>query len=135
VTDRPAEGRAGDAETLASLNDQFIEAFRRGAWDVLAPILSTTFRYLDGSTGEEWTMARYIADLDGRPMPSLNFDQLGVFVDGDVALVSARTSTAIGRYSRYIDTYRRTPEGWRCIHACVWPLGGDQDRGSADTGS
>jgi hypothetical protein len=45
-----------------------------------------------------------------------------VHVDGDVAVVSARSSARPGRYSRYVDTYERRPEGWRCVHACVWPL-------------
>ena len=25
-------------------------------------------------------------------------------------------------YKRYLDTYERRAAGWRCVHACVWPL-------------
>ena len=45
-----------------------------------------------------------------------------VHVDGDTAVVSGRTSRQPGTYKRYLDTYERRPEGWRCINACVWPL-------------
>lgn len=111
-----------DLETLTALNDRFIEAFRHGSWALLQPILSPSFAYLDGATGEVWSQERYIANLDGRPMPTLTFDQLVIHVDGDVALVSARSSTRPDRHNRYMDTYERRGGGWLCVHACVWPL-------------
>jgi hypothetical protein len=48
-----------DIATLTELNEQFIEAFRRGSWAILEPILSPSFGYLDGATGEHWTHERY----------------------------------------------------------------------------
>jgi hypothetical protein len=54
--------------------------------------------------------------------PALAIDQLSVHVDGDAAVVSARTSRLPGSYSRYVDTYERREGGWVRIHACVWPL-------------
>jgi ketosteroid isomerase-like protein len=111
-----------DVKALTALNDQFIDAFRRGSWDVLAPILAPSFTYLDGATGEVWSRERYVTNLEGHPLPTIAFDQLVVHVDGDLAVVSARTSVTPGRYSRFVDTYHRRPEGWRCVHACVWPL-------------
>jgi hypothetical protein len=33
-----------DTGALAALNEQFIDAFPRGSWETLAPILSPSFR-------------------------------------------------------------------------------------------
>ena len=111
-----------DATQLEELNEQFIEAFRRGSWELLEPILSPSFSYLDGATGEVWPHDRYVDNLRNNPAPSLAIDQVVVHVDGDTAVVSARTSRQPGRYGRYVDTYERRDDGWLCIHACVWPL-------------
>jgi hypothetical protein len=111
-----------DIATLMGLNLRFIEAFRRGSWELLHPILSPSFSYLDGATGEVWTEERYIDDLRNNPLPSLGIDQVVIHVDGDVAVVSARSSTSPERRNRYVDTYMRGEDGWRCVHACVWPL-------------
>jgi Domain of unknown function (DUF4440) len=111
-----------DITILTDLNERFIEAFRKGSWEVLRPILSPSFSYMDGTTGEVWPMERYIANLEGNPLPSIGIDQVRVHVDGDTAVVSSRSFTRPGRYSRYIDTYGRLGNAWLCVHACVWPL-------------
>jgi hypothetical protein len=111
-----------DTDALTQLNLRFIEAFRQGSWELLAPILSPSFSYLDGATGEVWSHERYVENLRGNPSPALAIDQVVVHVDGDAAVVSARTSRRPGRYSRYVDTYERRDGGWLCVHACVWPL-------------
>jgi hypothetical protein len=111
-----------DITVLTELNSQFIDAFRQGSWELLAPILSPSFAYLDGTTGQVWEHERYIENLRSNPSPSLSIDQLVVHVDGDAAVVSARTSRQPGRYGRYVDTYTRRDGGWLCVHACVWPL-------------
>jgi hypothetical protein len=111
-----------DASALTQLNARFIEAFRRGSWELLEPILSPCFSYLDGATGEVWEHSRYVDNLDAKPSPTLEFDQLAVHVDGSAAIVSARTTRQPGQFSRYVDTYERRGDGWVCIHACVWPL-------------
>jgi hypothetical protein len=114
-----------DIEALTELNARFIEAFRRGSWELLQPILSPSFSYLDGASGEVWTQERYIDDLRSHPVPTIGIDQLVVHTDGDVAIVSARSSTRPGRFNRYIDTYVRREDRWHGTHACVWPLLGD----------
>jgi Domain of unknown function (DUF4440) len=111
-----------DAGDLAALNEQFIEAFRQGSWELLAPILAPSFAYLDGATGEVWEHTRYVESLRGHPAPALALDQVVIHIDGDTAVVSGRTSRQPGTHRRYLDTYERLPEGWRCVHACVWPL-------------
>lgn len=111
-----------DTKVLTELNEQFVDAFRKGSWDLLKPILSPGFSYLDGASGEVWDMDRYIADLDGNPLPTIGIDQVVVHVDGDTAVVSARSFTRPGKYNRYVDTYARRDGGWLCVHACVWPL-------------
>jgi hypothetical protein len=111
-----------DINALTELNRQFIDAFRQGSWELLEPILSPSFAYLDGATSEVWEHERYIENLRNNPSPSLSIDQLVVHVDGDTAVVSARTSRQPGRYGRYIDTYARRNGRWACVHACVWPL-------------
>ena len=111
-----------DIKELTELNLHFIESCRLGSWEMLRQILSPSFSYLDGRTGEVWDRQRYIEDLEGGPAPSLDIDQVAIHVDGDTAVVSARSFTRPGRYSRYLDTYERREEGWRCVHACVWPL-------------
>jgi Domain of unknown function (DUF4440) len=111
-----------DTQVLTTLNLQFIEAFRQGSWELLEPVLSPSFSYLDGTTGEAWTHERYVDNLRRNPAPALAIDQLAVHVDGDAAVVSARTTRQPGRYSRYADTYARRDGSWLCIHACVWPL-------------
>jgi hypothetical protein len=112
-----------DRQTLLELNERFIDAFRNGSWEQLRPILSPSFSYLDGATGEVWEHERYVANLDGNPSPKLAIDQVVVHVDGDTAVVSARTSgRSPGRFGRYVDTYERRDGHWFCVHACVWPL-------------
>jgi hypothetical protein len=111
-----------ESKALADLNARFVEAFRRGSRELLEPILSPSFVYLDGATGERWTQERYEDNLRGNPSPSLTFDQLSVHVEDDTAVVSARTSRRPGAFSRYVDTYGRRDGEWRCVHACVWPL-------------
>jgi Domain of unknown function (DUF4440) len=108
--------------TLLTLNDSFIEAFRLGSWELLKPILAPDFRYLDGVTGEVWTMGRYIDNLRSHSVPTLEIDQVAVHVTGSTAVVSARTTADAGKYSRYVDTYERRAGAWTCVHACVWPL-------------
>jgi Domain of unknown function (DUF4440) len=111
-----------DTQELTELNLQFIEAFRQGSWEVLEPVLSPAFSHLDGATGEVWPHERYVENLRSNPAPSLSIDQVVVHVDGNTAVVSARTSRQPGRYSRYVDTYERRGDRWSCVHACVWPL-------------
>jgi hypothetical protein len=110
-----------DTTALTELNLRFIEAFRQGSWELLEPILSPSFAYLDGATGEVWEQERYIENLRSNPSPALAIDQVVVHVDGNTAVVSARTSRP-GRHGRYVDTYERREHGWLCVHACVWPL-------------
>jgi Domain of unknown function (DUF4440) len=112
-----------DAETVLRLNERFIAAFREGSWELLQPVLSEGFSYLDGATGEVWPRERYVADLEGNPSPTLVIDQVVVHVDGNTAVVSARTSNGSGGRNRYSDTYERRGETWSCVHACVWPVG------------
>jgi hypothetical protein len=45
-----------------------------------------------------------------------------VHIDGDTAVVSARSFSRPGRFNRYVDTYERRDGRWLCVHACVWPL-------------
>ena len=111
-----------DTAALVELNEQFIDAFRNGSWEQLEPVLSPGFSYLDGITGEVWEHERYVANLRANPSPALAIDQVVVHVDGDTAVVSARTSRRPGAYGRYVDTYERREGGWLCVHACVWPL-------------
>jgi Domain of unknown function (DUF4440) len=111
-----------DTQALMKLNDQFIEAFRQGSWELLEPVLSPAFSYLDGATGAVWPHERYVENLRNNPSPALAIDQVVVHVDGNTAIVSARTSRQPGKYGRYVDTYERRDGGWLCVHACVWPL-------------
>ncbi|HEX6869649.1 MAG TPA: DUF4440 domain-containing protein [Micromonosporaceae bacterium] len=117
-----AEVNEADIKALTELNAQFIDAFRQGDYEILRPILSPSFSYLDGATGEVWSMDRYIADVNSQPLTTIGIDQVAIHVDNDTAVVSARSFLTPGRYNRYVDTYERRPEGWRCVHACVWPL-------------
>lgn len=110
-----------DIATLTDLNAQFIEAFVQGKWEILEPILSPGFKYLNGRTGEVWDLPPYIEDLR-KGQPTLTIDEVVIHVDGDAAVVSARTNTRPGKYSRYVDSYERRDGRWTCFHACVWPL-------------
>lgn len=67
-------------------------------------------------------MERYIAGLDGKPLPTIDLDQVRVHVAGGVAVVSAGTTTRPERFHRYADTHERRNHRWLCVHACVWPL-------------
>jgi hypothetical protein len=79
-----------DIKTLADHNARFIEACRQGPWEMLKPLLSGSFWYLDGATGEAWDIERYIKDLTENPAPGLAVDQVTIRVDGGTAVVSAR---------------------------------------------
>jgi Domain of unknown function (DUF4440) len=118
---RRGGGAVDDEQALLALNEQFIDAFRNGSWEQLRPVLSPGFAYLDGTTGEVWEHERYVENLRANPSPTLRIDQVVVHVDGDTAIVSARTSRP-ERRGRYLDTYERRDGGWLCVHACVWPL-------------
>lgn len=111
-----------DIRTLAEQNVRFIEACRQGSWEMLEPVLSGSFSYLDGATGEVWDIERYIKDLRENPAPGLVIDQVAIHVDGGTAVVSARSRSGPGHASRSLDTYERRGEDWLCVHACVWPL-------------
>jgi ketosteroid isomerase-like protein len=113
-----------DVKTLTELNERFIEAVRQGSWQMLEPILSPGFTYLDGNTGEVQQLPPYREMIESSPAPDLEIDQVAVHVDGDTAIVSARTASATrpGRHSRYLDSYQRRDGQWVCVHACVWRL-------------
>lgn len=111
-----------DTKVLTDLNSQFIDAWRKGSWDLLGPILSPSFQYLDGSSGEVTRLDRYEEQLRANPIPTISIDQVVVHVDGDTAVVSARSTRNSERYTRYVDTYERRDGSWLCVHACVWPL-------------
>lgn len=111
-----------DFKVLAERNLRFIEAVRQGSWLMLEPILSRSFSYLDGATGEVWDLDRYTKDLKENPLPRLMIDDVVIHVDGDTAVVSARTKIAGVPRTRYLDTYSRIRGQWLCVHACVWPL-------------
>src|SRR5262245_18985219 len=114
-----------DRAQLEELNERFIEAFRQGSWELLQPLLAPSFSYLDGASGEVWEHEQYVDNLRRHPSPALTLDQVMIHVNGDTTVVSGRTSRQPGSYKRYLDTYERRPQGWRCVHACVWPLGPD----------
>lgn len=111
-----------DIDVLTDLNLRFVNAFREGSWDLLRPILAPELSYLDGADGEVWPMERYIGDIEGKPLPTIDIDQVRIHVTGDIAVVSARSFTTPKRFNRYVDTYERREPGWLCVHACVWPL-------------
>ncbi len=111
-----------DTKVLTELNLQFIDAWRNGSWDLLGPILSPSFQYLDGTTGDVMDIQRYEESLRANPIPTIEIDQVVVHVDGDTAVVSARSWRTTERYTRYADTYERRDGTWLCVHACVWPL-------------
>jgi ketosteroid isomerase-like protein len=115
-------GYDDDVRQLTELNEHFIEAFRKGSWEMLSQIMSSSFAYLDWQTGQVWDRQRYIDGVE-TGAPELTIDQVNIHVDGDTAVVSARSlGKPGGRYARYADTYERRPEGWRCVHAVLWRL-------------
>jgi hypothetical protein len=111
-----------DVEILTERNEQFSEACRSGSWEMLKTIVSPSFAYLDGATGEVWGMDRYIEDLRDNSSASVRIDQLAIHVDGNIAAVSARSLRLPHSSNRYLDTYERRDGEWLCIHSCVWPL-------------
>lgn len=111
-----------DIQVLTELNETFIEAFRQGSWEMLRPILTDGFTFLNGNTGDVLTIEPYAASLQQNPVPALAIDQVVVQVDGDAAIVSARTTTTGETFSRYVDSYERRDGRWQCHHACVWGL-------------
>src|SRR5205823_9744242 len=87
-----------DTTQLEVLNERFIEAFRRGAWELLEPILAPSFSYLDGASGEVWEHDRYVDSLRSHPAPELALDQVVIHIEGDTAVVSGRTFRKPGSY-------------------------------------
>lgn len=107
---------------LTDLNRQFIDAWRKGSWAVLEPILSPDFTFLDGVTGEVTYIDKYREELEANPAPTIDIDEVVVHVDGNVAAVSARSFRGPEKSTRYLDTYELREGGWVCVHACLWPL-------------
>jgi hypothetical protein len=121
-----------DIETLSELNLQFIEAFRRGSWELLEPILSPSFLYLDRATGEVWAQERYLEDLQHNPLPTIGIDQGGhprrrrCQHGVRSELILARTTQPVRRHVRREATMvggALTPASGRCVG------GFDSDRG------
>lgn len=113
--------RATDEQTIRVLNDRFIAACAVGSWEMLRQVLSESFGYVDGETGEAWKHERYVASIRNDRSLELTIDQVVIRVASDVACVSARTSNGTGRHNRYVDIYAREDGGWACIQAMVWP--------------
>ena len=112
-----------DKSALIELNEQFIDACRKGDWGLLEPILSPSFAELHGTTGDVTDREKYAEDLKANPIPALEIDQVHVHVDGNSAVVSARTHWGQeGVYGRYADTYEKRDGSWTCTHAAIWRL-------------
>jgi hypothetical protein len=112
-----------DVTVLTELNEQFIEACRKGDWDLLEPILSPSFVEVHGMTGNVTELKPYSEDLKANPIPALQIDQVHVHVDGNSAVVSARTHWGTpGLYGRYADTYEKRDDRWVCTYATIWRL-------------
>ena len=111
-------------KTLTEMNEQFIDAWRKGSWELIEPLLAPTFCYLDGTTGEVTEYDGYRKDLDGHPNPTIGIDQVVIRVNGNVGSVSARSFRGPDpeRFKRYLDTYELRDGRWQCVHATVWPL-------------
>jgi len=122
-----------DWARLRALNERFIAACRAGSWQRLGVILDEDFRYLDGRTGQTWDRARYVADVQANPSPSLRSGEPVIHVAGQTATVLARTrrDDRPGRASRCLGTYARPDGRWLCVHACGWPLTVDDAAGLA----
>lgn len=110
-----------DVQALTELNARFLGAYVIGSLDALDAVLDPEFIYVDGVTGEVADRASYRAGLTG-PSPTLRFDQVHVHVTGDTAVVSGRNTRDGEAFRRYVDTYRRGPAGWTCVHGCLWPI-------------
>jgi hypothetical protein len=110
-----------DIAVLKELNEQFIEACRKGDWGMLQPILSPSFVELHGGTGAITELDAYAEDLKANSIPALEIDQVHVHVDGNTAVVSARTDWgAPDNQGRYADTYEKRDGSWVCTHATIW---------------
>jgi hypothetical protein len=119
-----------DVAVLTDHNRRFIDACRHGSWTMLEPLLSGSFTYLDGATGEMWDLNRYAKGLTGNPLPALIVGQLVIHVDGDTAIVSARsrprTTTATWSVTGAAATI-----GCACTPACDrWPAAGEPEGAS-----
>lgn len=106
---------------LRALNDRFIGAFRIGSIEDLDAVLDPSFVVVDGTTGVYADRAAYRARLTG-PIPDLRLDDVSVHVTGDTAVVTGRTTRDGARFLRYVDVWRRTADGWRCVLGCNWPV-------------
>ncbi len=102
-----------DIATLTELDLWFIEAFRGGSWELLPAEPFAIFLVPGWSHGEVWTEERYIENLRNNPLPSIEIDQVVIHIDGDVAVVSARSSSSSELHNRYVDTYTRGEDAWR----------------------
>lgn len=65
----------------------------------------------------------YAATVTGNRAPARSIDDVNVHVDGNTAVVSARTHWGEpGTFRRYADTRERRDGRWVCSHASVWRL-------------
>jgi hypothetical protein len=56
-------------------------------------------------------MARYVADVERRALPTIDVDQLRIHVAGNVPVVSVRSFTRPDRFNRF-NTYERRDGAW-----------------------
>jgi hypothetical protein len=123
VPTAPGSGAAvDDTKSIIGLNNQFIEAFRHGSWDLLAPILSPSFVYLDGNTGD-------VTDRDtyAKTWTAIRFPSSSSTRSWCMSTVTRRSCPPVRRSSpvvtsRYVDSYERRDSRWTCSHAYVWRL-------------
>lgn len=114
-------GSVDDELELRARNERFIGAFRIGSLEDLDAVLDPSFVVVDGTTGAYADREAYRARLTG-PVPGLALDDVAVHVTGDTAVVTGRTTRDGARFARYVDVWRRTDDGWRCVLGCNWPV-------------
>jgi ketosteroid isomerase-like protein len=120
----------GTEKTIASLENQWLQAQRTNNPDLVAPILADTFVYTDGE-GKLDTKAAMLADAKTVKWSSVDYENVQITVYGGTAIATGEfvgkgtgsSGKPVNDHSRYTDTWAKMPSGkWLCVASQDTPI-------------
>jgi ketosteroid isomerase-like protein len=124
------QSNTGTEKTIATLENQWLQAQRTNNPDLVSPILADKFVYTDGE-GKLDTKAAMLADAKTVKWDSVDYENVQIVVYGDTAIVTGQfvgkgtdsSGKPVDDHSRYTDTWAKMPSGkWQCVASQDTPI-------------